>query len=92
VCITASSAAIAIVVRMRIILASFSFLVAFFFISMPTYWILVNRQFDPMHLARMIHMNGWRGYMVFVGFPAVSLVFLLAGIAILEKPSDDKSS
>jgi hypothetical protein len=77
---------------MRIFLAGLSFLIALFFISMPAYWILVNRQFDPVQLARMIHLNGWRGYMVFVGFPGVSLVFLLAGIAMLEKPSDDKSS
>lgn len=78
--------------RMRIILAGISFLIAIFFISMPAYWILANRFFDPFQLARMVHSNGWRGYMVFVGFPAVSLVFLLAGSAMLEKPSDDKSS
>lgn len=77
---------------MRIILAGLSFVIALFFISMPAYWILVNRYFHLLQLARMVHNNGWRGYMVFVGFPTVSLVFLLAGIAVLEKPSDDKSS
>lgn len=77
---------------MRIILAGFSFLVAIFFVGMPAYWILVNRFFNPLDLAQRIQANGWRGYMVCVGFPAVSLIFLLAGLAALEKPSDDNSS
>ena len=77
---------------MRIILAGLSFLIALFFIGMPAYWILVNRFFDPFQLARMVHLNGWRGYMVCVGFPTVSLVFALASSAMLEKSSSGKPS
>lgn len=82
----------AIVVRMRIILAGFSFLIALFFLGMPAYFILVNQLFDLQRLARVVHTNGWQGYVLCAGFPAVGVIFFLLGALVLEKSSTHKSS